>query len=130
MGTMQARRFEELGLVQGPPADVEISTLSRDVAEDNGRSAHLVELVNLRTYAGRDVDDHKLRLRIKADVVPTHALAVVERWNGGEWCELWKLTPALMQTPQVQPGQTLQAEWFEADRRQLLNRAADTLARL
>jgi hypothetical protein len=95
-----------------------------------GQEVNYVELVQLPSHLDRP---HRLRIRIRADSYVAQSWAKVERWDGGQWQEVYTIEGASMHTARAngvglayRQGKPTAAD-FAADRAELLARALDVL---
>lgn len=93
--------------------------LRTSLARHSARSGTLTELWT--------VGDHRLRIRIHLDAYRFQSWAVIERWDGGRWQEVYRLDGRELQVPEPLPLGPLDAAWFDDDRATLLAAAKDVL---
>lgn len=107
---------------------VSIKTLNREVSAQRSDLTYteLLELAGL----------HKLRIRIRSNFYMFQCHAIVERWNGEAWHEVYQIDPGAMQTPaglstlHTHPSQGVRADQtpaFQPDRETLISAASSVL---
>jgi hypothetical protein len=77
------------GLVISLPNQARFKCVSSDFA----KGQQDVELLELYSQ-GRT----RLRVRIRSNAYKAQCHAVIERWDGDEWQEVWRLNPMMMET--------------------------------
>ncbi len=95
----------------------------------SNQDVHYVEILSMP--AVETSHDHRLRVRIRSNAYKFQSHALIERWSGEAWHEVYTLTPGTMQTREglylVEVADRERPPLFQADRDQLIARASEIL---